>query len=254
MALAAKQTTAGSVAKRASQVNRPAVSRAALVVRAQQQNGPVEDMSRRGALGMLAGVAALVSSAPAQAAYGDSANVFGKVTNKSGFLPYAGEGFTVAVPSKWNPSKEREYPNMVLRYEDNFDAVNNAMVLVLPTDKSSIEGYGSPDKLVADLAYLLGKQAFEGETISEGGFAPGRVAAASLLEIGESTDAKGKKYYEYQVLTRSADGDEGGRHQVFKATVSNGKLYVLKVQVGDKRWFKGVDKEAAGMAKSFVVA
>ena len=44
MALAAKQTTAGSVAKRASHVNRPAVSRAALVVRSQQQNGPVEDM------------------------------------------------------------------------------------------------------------------------------------------------------------------------------------------------------------------
>ena len=55
------------------------------------------------------------------------------------------------------------------RYEDNFDAVNNAMVLVLPTDKSSIEGYGSPDKLVADLAYLLGKQAFEGKGRGGGG-------------------------------------------------------------------------------------
>jgi hypothetical protein len=52
----------------------------------------------------------------------------------------------------------------------------------------------------------------------------------------------------------AADGDEGGRHQLFKATVSNGKLYVLKVQVGDKRWFKGVDKDAEGMAASFVVA
>jgi hypothetical protein len=39
--------------------------------------------------------------------------------------------------------------------------------------------------------------------------------------------------------------------QLFKATVSNGKLYILKVQAGDKRWFKGTDKEwyvlAAGL-------
>ena len=40
---------------------------------------------RRAALGMLAGVAALATgAAPSFAAYGDSANVFGKVTNKSG--------------------------------------------------------------------------------------------------------------------------------------------------------------------------
>jgi hypothetical protein len=47
------------------------------------------------------------------------------------------------------------------------------MVLVLPTDKSSIEGYGSPDKLIGDLAYLLGKQAFEGEG-GEGRFSEGK--------------------------------------------------------------------------------
>jgi hypothetical protein len=41
--------------------------------------------SRRAAMGVLAGVAALAAgAAPSQAAYGDAANVFGKVTNKSG--------------------------------------------------------------------------------------------------------------------------------------------------------------------------
>jgi hypothetical protein len=41
--------------------------------------------SRRAAMGMLAGVAALAAgAAPSQAAYGDAANVFGKITNKSG--------------------------------------------------------------------------------------------------------------------------------------------------------------------------
>lgn len=41
--------------------------------------------SRRAAMGVLAGVAALAAgAAPSQAAYGDAANVFGRVTNKSG--------------------------------------------------------------------------------------------------------------------------------------------------------------------------
>jgi hypothetical protein len=41
--------------------------------------------SRRAAMGVLAGAAALAAgAAPSQAAYGDAANVFGKVTNKSG--------------------------------------------------------------------------------------------------------------------------------------------------------------------------
>lgn len=42
-----------------------------------------------------------------------------------------------------------------------------------------------------------------GETQSEGGFAPGRVSAASLLGVSEGTDKKGKKYYRYEFLTRS---------------------------------------------------
>ena len=43
----------------------------------------------------------------------------------------------------------------------------------------------------------------------------------------------------YELLTRTADGNEGGRHQLLTAAVGNGNLYVCKVQIGDKRWFKG---------------
>jgi PsbP len=54
---------------------------------------------------------------------------------------------------------------------------------------------------------------------------------------------------------RSADGDEGGRHQLVKATVgSDGNLYICKVQIGDKRWFKGAKKDAMGAFDSFIVA
>ncbi|KAF5839536.1 oxygen evolving enhancer 2 of photosystem II [Dunaliella salina] len=191
---------------------------------------------------------------PALASYGEGANVFGRVTNRSGFIPYAGEQFALLLPSKWNPSKEREFPNMVLRYLDNNDAANHTLVVIKPTDKASITDYGEPEDFANEVKYMLGVQAWQGETVSEGGFDKGSIASAALLGTATDKDRKGKPYYELEILSRSADGDEGGRHQLFKATVSNGNLYILKVQAGDKRWFKGTDKDCLGIIQSFTVA
>lgn len=121
------------------------------------------------------------------------------------------------------------------------------------TDKTKIEDYGTPEQFLSTFSYLLGQQAFSGETVSEGGFAPNRVSAASILDVDTKTDKKGKTYYRLNILTRTADGDEGGRHQLITATVSSGTIYILKVQCGDKRWFKGVKKEAEGAFNSFTV-
>ena len=52
----------------------------------------------------------------------------------------------------------------------------------------------------------------------------------------------------------AADGDEGGRHQLINAQVGNGNLYILKVQIGDKRWFKGAKSFGYGILESFTVA
>ena len=52
----------------------------------------------------------------------------------------------------------------------------------------------------------------------------------------------------------AADGNEGGRHQLIKALVANGNLWILKVQIGDKRWFKGVNKEGLLAFDTFTVA
>ena len=52
----------------------------------------------------------------------------------------------------------------------------------------------------------------------------------------------------------AADGDEGGKHNLIKATISGGKLWILKIQVGDKRWIRGVDKEAYDVFNSFTVS
>ena len=44
-----------------------------------------------------------------------------------------------------------------------------------------------------------------GETRSEGGFAPNRVSAASILDVAAITDKKGKEYYTYNILTRTGE-------------------------------------------------
>ena len=58
----------------------------------------------------------------------------------------------------------------------------------------------------------------------------------------------------YELVTRTADGNEGGRHYLISAAVSNGRLMILRVVAGDKRWIFGVDREARESVDSFIVA
>lgn len=48
---------------------------------------------------------------------------------------------------------------------------------------------------------LLARDA--GETLSEGGFKPGKVVAASLLDVATAKDKSGVNYYKYDILTRT---------------------------------------------------
>lgn len=227
------------------------------VCRAQKQQHDAadrSDVSRRAALALFAGVAAVGAKvSPAAAAYGEAANVFGKAKTNTDYIAYSGEGFKLLIPSKWNPSKEREFPGQVLRYEDNFDANSNVSVIIQPTAKKAITEYGSPEEFLSQVDFLLGKQAFGGKTDSEGGFETGAVATANVLDSSAPV-VDGKQYYSVTVLTRTADGDEGGKHQLITATVSDGKLYICKAQAGDKRWFKGARKGVEKAAASFSVA
>ena len=79
------------------------------------------------------------------------------------------------------------------------------------------------------------------------------MATANILETS-TPSVGGKDYYNISVLTRTADGDEGGKHLLITATVSDGKLYICKAQAGDKRWFKGAKKFVESTASSFNVA
>ncbi|XP_028751976.1 oxygen-evolving enhancer protein 2, chloroplastic [Neltuma alba] len=247
-------------AARSSSVQRPQVAAkpTQLVCRAHQKQAVQEDdgglLSRRLALTVLIGAAAVASKvSPADAAYGEAANVFGKPKTNTDFLPYNGDGFKLNIPSKWNPSREVEYPGQVLRYEDNFDANSYVTVTITDTDKKSITDFGSPEEFLSKVDYLLGKQAYFGKTDSEGGFDPDAVATANILETSAPV-INGKQYYFVSVLTRTADGDEGGKHQLITATVNGGKLYICKAQAGDKRWFKGARRFVESTANSFSVA
>lgn len=234
----------------------PAAASLPVVCRSQKSDlPPPAASSRRVALSLLAAIAAASSSrtSPAEAAYGEAANIFGAPKKDTGFVSVSGEGFKLNVPSKWNPSKEAEFPGTVLRYEDNFDAESNVSVMIVPAEKPSIKDYGSPEKFLESVSYLLGRQSYSGKTQSEGGFDPNAVATASILESSTPT-VDGKDYYVVSVLTRTADGNEGGKHQLIVGSISGGKLFICKAQAGDKRWFKGAKKFVEGAVSSFSVA
>lgn len=252
-------STAASASRTPSQRLAPSSKPTQLICKAQQKQSAYEEeinnaVSRRLALTVLIGGAALGARvSPADAAYGEAANVFGKPKTDTDFQAVSQDGFKILIPSKWNPSKEVEYPGQVLRYEDNFDATSNVSVMVTPTTKKSIKDYGTPEEFLAQVDFLLGKQAYFGKTASEGGFDPDAVATANILETATPVIG-GKDYYSISVLTRTADGDEGGKHLLITATVSDGKLYLCKAQAGDKRWFKGARKFVESTANSFSVA
>ena len=170
-----------------------------------------------------------------------------------GFIPFSGDGYAFLLPAKYNPTRERPFPNCDAYFEDNFDAVSNISVLVEKVGKSKIEDFGSPEAYLEQIGYLLGQQVYAGETRSEGGFAANRVSTAAVLDVFTKSN-KGKTYYYYEVLTRTADGDEGGRHQLIATTVSDGVLYTCKLQSGDKRWFKGQERDLKQTWSSFTVA
>lgn len=209
--------------------------------------------NRRAALGALAGATALLVSRPSFAAYGEGANIFGKPTNKTGYIPYQGKGFALLIPSKWNPSKERDFKNTVFRWEDNYDPFSHVVITKTPTGKTSIDQVASVEGFFQGINYYLGEETWGGEGLSEGGLG-GKVAQASLLDRQVVSDKNGRKYYKYDLITRAADNAEGGRHHLINAAVgSDGSLYVMKVQMGDKRWMRGAKNLAVNVFDSFTV-
>lgn len=56
-----------------------------------------------------------------------------------------------------NPSKEEPYPNVELRYEDNFDLVSVVEVVANPTTKSSMKDFGSVSDFLKTMQVRAGR-------------------------------------------------------------------------------------------------
>jgi len=200
-----------------------------------------------------AGLLAL-SSSPSEAAFGEAARVFGSApTNATGFVPYKSDDFSLLLPARWIPTLERDSAAVQLRYEDFFPA-NNLQVLKTKTSKSSIREYGEPTQFLKEVSFLFGDNSWKGNTRSEGGFKANQVSNASLLDAETVKGPDGKDHLNIHVLVRSADGNEGGKHQLLSAAVSNGQLYIMKAQIGEKRWNRGGSRDSKTLQQSFAVA
>lgn len=158
------------------------------------------------------------------------------------------------MPSKWNPASSKgAYPGIVLKYEDNGDQANNLEVVKRPTSKKSIQDYGDPRKFLQEVKFIFGENVWQGSTRSEGGFKENQVYSTSILNMEDSKDKSGNQYYKYELLNRTADGTAGGTHILLSAAVNDGQLHIFKVQIVDKRWVRGADRDGKGAFNSFTV-
>lgn len=225
-------------AKIQAKVARSSRAPATLAVRASAE----ELQPRRAFLGGAAAAASLMAARPSQAAYGEGAGVF-KASREQidpDYITFQGDGYTILVPQRgWNPTKAgglAMYPNLDMMWEDwNTTDVANVSVSVFPA-----KGGGLPSP--ADLSYLLGQDVWsssstgtaDAPTMNEQGFTTG-ISSANLLTSADK-DVAGIKYKTYDILTRTADGSQGGRHHIISVAEKGGKLYVAQVMAGDKHW------------------
>lgn len=201
---------------------------------------PVE-MSRRGALAGAVGAAALaLKAAPAEAAYGQAANVFKASQEKrsTDYSAYITDGYVVQIPQRgYNPSPEgylSEWPGIDIRWED-FNATDYANVTVTEYKGGELPSVQN----LSDLG-MLGEASWdgEGEYATVDFITPGSTAI-SAVNVLDAFDKKidGTSYKVYELLSRTVDGSQGGRHHLIStAKAKDGKVYVCKYTCGDKHW------------------
>lgn len=242
------QCISASLTRRAAQGGRRASS--TTQARPQRRCAPLAaqdaagDVSRRSISTVLPAalaasvVPSLLATPPsAQAAYGQSANVFkkSKETTQGDYKEYTTDAYSILIPQRgFNPMPEStlgEWPGMEFKWED-FDATDYANVTVTVMEGSSLP---KPE----DLKFMLGQSTWEG--FGEYSTVNYADKGSSDLSAGNVLDAKvlnqdGTDYAIYELLTRTVDGSQGGRHHLMSCAVKGGKVYIAKFTCGDKHW------------------
>lgn len=228
-------------------------------------------MSRRSAtvqaLGL--GLAAAVSTVPAGSAgaaggeYGTKAPInilkpdgkFQKTKGQGSFVPVVEPGeYAAQIPAQYASTPERDLPGTVAKFTRGYGE-SVSIIQLAGKGKKSVGEYGSLDAFVgSQVEKALGEQVVKvtGNTKVGDNFSDSR---AFVLGAEEFTDAEGTLYYRYEILTQTADGDEGGKRNYISAAVSptSGKLYALVFQQSEKKWFKEFGKTAKATWEAFRV-
>jgi len=165
------------------------------------------------------------------------------ITEYTDYQTYQGDGYSIELPQRgYNPTRPgglAQYPNADVMWEDA-QSTDVATVSVSVFD-------GKPVPSAKELVTLgfMGTDAWDcsiedncanatGTFQSEQGFSTPS-GSAHLVATGKQTD-NGVEYVTYDVLTRYADGSQGGRHHLFKIASKGGKLYVAQFVGGEKHW------------------
>jgi len=170
---------------------------------------------------------------------GEAARVFApsKEKKETDFQVYYGSGYTINLPMRgFNPSPPGMlglYPSIDVMWQD-YQTTDIAQVSVQVIDSGNKVELG-------DMPYLFGKDVWDCSNnqcneryLEEQGFTTGS-SVGSLMK-SESTSVDGVTYKVYDVLTRYADGGEGGRWHLIKAASKDGKTYVMQFLGGEKHW------------------
>lgn len=216
-----------------------------------------QPMDRRAALAAAAGAFALSRAQPAEAAYGQSANVFKKSQEKKStdYSAYIADNYVVQIPQRgYNPSPQglmAEWSGVLIRWED-FNATDYANVTVTEYKKADLPS-------VEDIASLgmLGEATWDGFGEFSGiDFTTEKSRAINAVNVLDAfnKDVNGTKYVVYELLSRTVDGSQGGRHHLISAAkAKDGKVYICKYTCGDKHW--AVNRPTAfAVRDTFIVA
>jgi len=174
--------------------------------------------------------------------YGEAGRVFApsKETIDTDYQTYSGNGYTIELPMRgFNPVP----PGLLARYDnvdvmwDDWQSTDYATISVSVVD-------GSGKDSLQDLQYLFGKDAWKcGDSnscndryLEEQGFTSGSSVGHIMRVDKESKN--GVTYNIYDVLTRYADGSQGGRWHMISAASKGGKTYVAHFVAGEKHWTK----------------
>eukprot|EP00793_Prasinoderma_coloniale_P003596 PRCOL_00002970-RA len=173
------------------------------------------------ALGLSAG------AQPASAAYGQSANVFKKSREnlEGDYALYTADDYSILIPQRgFNPSPNEylaEWPGVDVRWED-YGTTDFANVTV-----TVLNGEKLPKP--SDLQFMLGESTWDGygefSTVNFTDPTSADLFAVNVLDSEEKT-IDGKKYAVYELLTRTVDGSQGGRHHFISASTQGGKTYI----------------------------